>query len=161
MTDKTTLYALIERYFEADMTPGEEKELLGILLDSDLSDPKVSEALAVMGYARMIKKPAAEKPRRNHLKAVWRPVVTVAASVAGVAVLIAGLVVSQSNTDALLPDSYAYSGGERIDNLQQILSIVESQMSDMSEAQSDMLNEVTADLDEIRGAMNELNDEVL
>ncbi len=38
------------------------------------------------------------------------------------------------------------------------MSIVESQMNDMSEAQSDMLNDVTSDLDEMRGVMNELND---
>lgn len=159
MTDKTTLYALIERYFEADTTPGEEKELLRMLLDSDPSDPKVSEALAVMGYARLMKKPSAAKSRRQPLKAMWRPALTVAASVAVVVVLIAGVMVSRG--DALQAGSYAYSGGERIENLQQILSIVEGQMSDMSEAQSDMFNEVTADLDDIRSAMNELNDEVL
>ncbi|MDE6303342.1 MAG: hypothetical protein K2M01_00830 [Paramuribaculum sp.] len=159
MTDKTTLYALIERYFDADTTPGEEKELLRMLLDSDPSDPKVSEALAVMGYARMMKKPSVEKPRRQPLRAMWRPALTVAASVAVVVLMIAGLMMSRG--DAFQTGSYAYSGGERIENLQQIMSIVESQMSDMSEAQSDMLNEVSADLDDIRSAMNELNDEVL
>lgn len=158
MTDKTTLYALIERYFDADMTPGEERELLGLLLDSDHSDPKVSEALAVMGYTRMIKKPAAQQPRRQSLRTLWRPVMTVAASVAVIAVLVAAMMISPGNP-ALPADSYAYSGGEKIENLQQILSIVESQMNDMSEAQSDMLNEVSSDLDEMRGVMNELNDE--
>lgn len=158
MTDKTTLYALIERYFDADMTPGEERELLGLLLNSDPTDPKVCEALAVMGYARMISKPAVEKPRRQPFRAVWRPALTVAASVAVIVVLIAAMMVSIGSPSTIPADSYAYSGGEKIENLREIMSIVESQMNDMSEAQSDMLNDVTSDLDEMRGVMNELND---
>ena len=64
--EKEKLYQLIERYYLADTTVEEERELLRELLSLDSPGDRENEALAVMGYSRLA--PGRKKTFRSFIK---------------------------------------------------------------------------------------------
>ena len=73
MTEKNLL-KLIDLYFEGETSVDQERELREALLDSESSDPRVEEALAVMTFAAEDGRRRAARavaPRRRKSRAAW------------------------------------------------------------------------------------------
>lgn len=141
--NRDELHILIERYFDGDTTPEEEKSLLATLLSMPPGDEEADEALAVMGYARL-------KPRKEI--AVRRRNFTGIAAAAVAMVLVAfGLTLYFSTPHIDAGECYAYVGGERIESEEVIRALMADQLEEMSEASEDVSRQITDDLDDFRG----------
>ena len=81
MTEKNLL-KLIDLYFEGETSVDQERELREALLDSESSDPRVEEALAVMTFAAEDGRRRAARavaPRRRKSRAAWPSLAAAAA----------------------------------------------------------------------------------
>ena len=134
----------IDRYFEADLSPQEERELLHQLLPLEGTDPAIDEALAVM-LASRLHSAAPASGRRP-----WKKVAVAAAIVTALAV--GGLVHHLPPSDR--SGMIAYVGGVRIENPQEIMKIIDTQLNEIGESSEFISRTVSADLDDIRDALN-------
>lgn len=120
---------LIQRYFDATATAGEEKRLRAILADPATDrTPAVEEARAVMGYTAVAS--AVIRPRRSSRR--WVAAASVAASVA-VVVLIGwhSLSAADDNTAVI------YANGRVIHSTEQAIDIMTAQLGAIGEAAKD------------------------
>lgn len=120
---------LIQRYFDATATAGEEKRLRTILADPATErTPAVEEARAVMGYTAVAS--AVIRPRRSSRR--WVAAASVAASVA-VVVLIGwhSLSAADDNTAVI------YANGRVIHSTEQAIDIMTAQLGAIGEAAKD------------------------
>ncbi len=148
---------MIDLYFEAQLSAAQEEELYRMLLACEDADDKVSEALAVMVMTRI---PAAPKrkeamPARRARKGLQRylAAAAVAALIAvggtfGIRYLLA------DRAPGVSDELVAFVGGERVENRSVIMSIVDSQLSDIGETSEFIELEITSDLDDIREALD-------
>ncbi|MDE5585645.1 MAG: hypothetical protein K2I92_04780 [Muribaculaceae bacterium] len=140
-----SLHKKIDLYFEAQLSAREEQDLLRQLLRLEGKDPAIDEALAVMLASRL---PA----RATHSRR--KPLNKVAAAAAAIVTLIAagGLFHFLSPPDRSC--MIAYVGGVRIENPQEIMKIIDTQLNDIGESSEFISQTVSADLDDIRDALN-------
>ena len=143
--NKEELYNIIDRYFEAQLSHEEEHELLYELLKCESRDPYMDEALAVMSASRLQAQDAA--PRRRPA----RLLTGIAAGVAAVLAIGALIFHQMPSRDS---EMIAYVGGVRIENPQEIMNIIDTQLNDIGESSEFFTQIVSADLDDIRDALN-------
>lgn len=143
--NRENIHILIERYFEGETTPVEEKELLNILLTLPPGDPEVEETLAVMGYSRMI--PKRNSPGHHNW---WKYAV---AAVMLPIIIAIGFSIFHSHDSANINECYAYIGGERIENEAIIRSLVTSQLEEMSIASDEINSQIATDLSDFHGLL--------
>lgn len=153
---KETIHILIQRYFEGETSVAEERELLECLLKIRNPDDEEREALAVMGYARM---DVNNQVKGNRLFGIRRllsgNVIKIAASV--IIVMTVGYIVVAALSKGQATGCYAYVGGERIDNRTEVLHLMMSDMAEITDATSDLREEVRGSLGEMGIAISEMD----
>lgn len=142
------LHILIERYFDGDTSVTEERRLLDALLSHPPGDREVDEALAVMGFARVVV-PAEMTARR-----LFKRIMTAAAVVLLVISAAGAFFLTTSQSSAPQSECYAYVGGERIEDKNQIESIMKIQMCDMGDAADEVEKQLAEDLGDFKGLFN-------
>ena len=119
MNDKENYLELMQRYFDAETSPEEEKALALYAVSTD--DPAFDDLRGVLGYLSIGRQKKAKKVRIVRFYAV-----TVAASLALIAAI--GLNISNQNAPDEKCIRYAY-GVKEDDNIQ-IMTAVESSLAD-------------------------------
>ncbi|MDE6290456.1 MAG: hypothetical protein K2M16_02885 [Muribaculaceae bacterium] len=139
-----SLHKKIELYFEAQLSRQEEQELLRELLRLEGKDPAIDETLAVMLASHL---PARTAPRRK------RPLIRVAVVAAAVVILLSTGILYRHMSPTDRSGMIAYVGGVRIENPQEIMKIIDIQLSDIGESSEFISQTVSDDLDDIRDAL--------
>ena len=122
MTDKEKYTALMQRYWEAETTPEEERELARYAARVD--DPDVEEIRGVLGYLSIGREKKARRARAVRMYSF----AVVAASI--VAVVAIGLNIKTTETGHQDELCVRYSYGEFSNNNEQIMSSVESSLAE-------------------------------
>lgn len=151
---------MIDLYFEGELTPGEERELRALLLRHPGGDPRVDEALAVMGYVSAAARASAAASyvavSRARRLAVWRRI-SVAAVVTALLSLGAGWLATQT-TGRLSGEGrgecVAYVHGVRVDNEAEVMRLVSEQLGEIGIASEEFSREMAADLGDISEIFN-------
>ncbi|MBR0110473.1 MAG: hypothetical protein IJM05_07760 [Bacteroidales bacterium] len=122
MTDKEKYMNLMQRYWDAETTPVEERELARYVARVD--DPEFEQLRGVLGYLSIGKEKEGRKAKTDHLF----PLVAIAASIAAVAAI--GL--SLRNSGGKSGDEFyvCYAYGEKTTDNQQVMASVESSLAD-------------------------------
>ena len=124
------LNILIDRYFDADMSVAEERELRAFLATCPWQSQKIDEAKAVMGYATM---PMRRQRRRPALRAFQA-----AAAVAAIVVVAVALWPART--------AYGFAGGERIASAQQAVELMHSDLAALAQASAAANADIEASL---------------
>ena len=119
MNDKENYLELMQRYFDAETSPEEEKALA--LYAASTDDPAFEDLRGVLGYLSIGRQKKAKKVRIVRFYAV-----TVAASL----VLIAAIGLNISNQNAPDDKCIRYAYGEKVEDHVQIMTAVESSLAD-------------------------------
>lgn len=145
------IHLLIERYFAGETSLEEERLLKRMLASTSESSPDVEEAGAVMGFIVADGRRHGEgMPRRRwYLGAV--EVAAAVAAVIGVGWGVARFAGSAPDVSEML----AYSGGERVDNPDDILRMVNEDFSCMIDANEYVSGSVSSDMDIFGEIINE------
>ncbi len=122
MTDKEKYTALMQRYWEAETTPEEERELARYAAWVD--DPGFEEIRGVLGYLSIGRE---KKARRSRTVRMYSFAAVAASIVAVVAIGLNIKTTENSHQDELC---VRYSYGEVSNNNEQIMSSVESSLAD-------------------------------
>jgi len=122
MTDKEKYTALMQRYWEAETTPEEERELARYAAGVD--DPDFEEIRGVLGYLSIGRE---KKARRSRTVRMYSFAVVAASIVAVVAI---GLNIKTTETGHQDELCVRYSYGEFSNNNEQIMSSVESSLAE-------------------------------
>lgn len=152
MTDKDKIHearSLIALYFEGLTTLGQERRLRELLSDPNLQDEEADQARAVMSFAAISQDTV--PPVRNR-RPLYAAIASVAAS-AAVIVLIASLFLK---TSPAATDYLAYVDGQRIDNPEEVMLLVNADLSLLGEASEDVNDEIDGDLNALSSALNGL-----
>lgn len=141
---------LIQLYFDGETTLEQERELRALLADPKVTGEEADEARAVIGFAMSspASAPAARKasPRKpSHIMAA----VSVAASVAVVAMVGYGIFHPRHNSECL-----AFVDGNMITDSEVVMEMVETDLSALGQASSDVSSDITDELDAISSAIN-------
>jgi len=123
MIDKEKYTALMQRYWEAETTPEEERELARYVERVD--DPDFEEIRGVFGYLSIGKE---KKEKRARAIRIYSFAAVAASIVAVVAIGLNLKTAENRNQDELC---VRYSYGEISDNNEQIMSSVESSLREM------------------------------
>ncbi|MDE6379225.1 MAG: hypothetical protein K2L11_02035 [Muribaculaceae bacterium] len=143
--NKEKIYEKIELYFEAQLSAEEERRLLKVLLPLEGSDPVIDDALAVM-LASRIPIPAAESAGKP-----FRLIFGIAASIALlIAIGIPLIRQAVSSRDSVM---IAYVDGVKVEDHDEIMKIIDTQLNDIGESSELFAQTVTTDLDDIREAL--------
>ena len=140
-----TLNKQIRKYFEAQLSRQEERELLRQLLARQGRHPEIDEALAVMLASRIT--PAAAGPRG---KSPVRLIAGIAASIA--ALLTVGALLYTH--DHGQPQTFAYIDGRRTTDPAEIKKIIDLQLADICESSEFITRTLSDDVADIRDALN-------
>lgn len=134
----------IDRYFEAQLSQEEERDLLRTLLKMEGQDPMADEALAVMLASRVGSK--AIKRRRK-----IPPIIRIAGIAASIALIlgIGAFHMRQSQESK----TFAYVSGKKIIDRNQINNIVATQLQDMGESNEILSQTLSSDFNDIREAL--------
>lgn len=146
---------LTERYFDGHTTLAEERRLRQLLANPQLMGAELDEARAVLGYVAVTPAQSARKP----IVMPWRTVVSVAASVALVVILGVAFFVKKEAYGAL--ECIAYVDGERIENPDHVVEIMQSELSLMGEASAEVHEDIATELNAFSEVMNQSNNEKL
>lgn len=152
--DDKLFHNLIDKYFEAQTSVEEEDMLLKESLSRFGRDPAANDILAVMGYSHINPQKSVvnikEKKRsgRRYILQSTAAAVTVFLSIA------AALIFTFDHSEIKNEDSYAYVGGVRIENETEILSLIETQLNEVSDAQESINLTISNDLEDFREALN-------
>ena len=122
MIDKDKYLNMMQRYWDAETTPEEERDLARYV--ASIEDPEFEELRAVLGYLSIAKGKRAHKTSRIS----FLPIIAVAAAIASVFVIGFSLRNSVAKTDEEFYVCYSY--GEKITDDQQVMESVESSLSD-------------------------------
>lgn len=149
------IHTLIDQYFEGELSPREEDELLQRLLTYDGDDSDAKETLAVMLMARNPNMLAAERtPIR--LRTDRFPRWKWAAAVALVAVAsVTALLYPRHHVGGEVAGMMAYVGGEKVSDHSEIMKIVDDQLNEICLSSEFFSQTVASDLSEISNAFNE------
>ena len=122
MTEKETYKALMQRYWDAETTPQEERELALYAAGTDDSD--FGEIRGVLGYLSIGREKKARKTRK-----VWMySFATVAASI--VAVVAIGLKLGKQGSAPPSDEWVRYAYGEVSSDREMIMATVDASLSD-------------------------------
>lgn len=113
---------LMQRYWDAETTPVEERELAMYVARVD--DPEFEQLRGVLGYLSIGKEKEGRKAKTVHLF----PLVAIAASIAAVAAIVLSLRNSGGKSGDEFYVCYAY--GEKTTDIQQVMASVESSLAD-------------------------------
>jgi len=145
--DINYIHRLIRLYFDGESTLEQERELrslLGAIMQPPT--PEIEEAMAVMGYTSVMPSPGMAKVKKRY---AWKPAVAAAASVL-VAVAIGWMVVGQGHDYE--NSCVAYVGGVQVVSTEQVMGLMDSQLSSISSAQ----NDINVELQEQKEAFSEI-----
>lgn len=149
--DEKRISDLIERYFNAETTPEEERELKRAVATN--SNPRYDEIRAVLGFVAM-KKSHNGNVRRVH----WNyRTISVAAMLAVVVAIAFGVIKSSNSADESENVCYAYIDGKKIDNYPNVMSIVDGNLSDVRTASDETQSNIQGQLDDIRNALKDID----
>ena len=122
MTDKEKYKALMQRYWDAETTPEEERELA--LYAAGTDDPDFEEIRCVLGYLSIGKEKRTRKTRK-----VWMySFAAVAASV--VAVVAIGLNLGKQESVPSSDECVRYAYGETSSDKEMIMATVDASLAD-------------------------------
>ena len=122
MTDKEKYKALMQRYWDAETTPEEERELA--LYAARTDDPNFKEIRCVLGYLSIGKEKRTRKTRK-----VWMySFAAVAASV--VAVVAIGLNLGKQESVPSSDECVRYAYGETSSDKEMIMATVDASLAD-------------------------------
>lgn len=143
--EKDRLHILIERYFDAETSLAEEKELKRLLADADLSDSAVAEAMAVTGYtAKMSITGEAESVTGcRKISRLWLH----AASVVVLLLSAAGPFIWMGRPQEGSGECLAWVGGVKNTDDAVALALMDDQLRGMGEASDELSREVGLDLE--------------
>ena len=127
MKDKQYYIELANRYFDAETSVAEEKELMQFLASTD--DPDFEDAKVVMGFSALASKAYGEAPKANR-KTFRRWAMAVAAAV--VALLVMVPFVKGSN-----PDCMMIAEGETTTNSEVVINEMDKEMAMLFNADED------------------------
>ncbi|MDE6741610.1 MAG: hypothetical protein K2J58_04695 [Muribaculaceae bacterium] len=141
--NKEFLHLQIARYFEAQLSQQEERDLLRQLLKLEGQDPIADEALAVILASRAVTK--ATKNRKRI------PRIRIACTAASIALILGlGVFLIHHHGDS---QTFAYVSGKKIHDPNEIKNIILTQLSDIQESSDFFSHTVSSDLDDIREAL--------
>lgn len=138
---------LIERYFDGLTTLDEERRLRRALADPTLGGEAVEAARAVMGVFAAQRK-ASQRPAARKLHA-WRVAAGLALLIAATATFV--LVPREAQPE---PCYLTYTEGALIDDSEQVLALMQSDLGAMADAAESVNRSVDDDFDEIISAIN-------
>lgn len=138
------IHDMINRFFEAQLSQEEERDLLRRLLKMEGRDPIADEALAVVLASRLSPEPRAKKPKGIPL----RRMAAIAASVA--VIFGTGALITNHAKDT---QTFAYVSGKKINDPNEIKSIVATQLKDIGESTELFTQTLSTDLEDIREAL--------
>lgn len=137
------IHQLIQRYFDAETTLTEERELRRLVAPlAGSKDPEIQEVRAVLGYLSA----APRKQKRSHSR--WVAIGSVAAAIAVVAIIGVKLIFGNDSPS----ECYAYVGIERITDRAAVEESILNDLEVISEASEDIDNDINTDLQLMRDA---------
>lgn len=139
---------LAGRYFDGTTTVDEERRLRLLLATTGYSSPAADEARALLGFFAAERSRAAVTAKRRRM-GLTRSVLTVAASVA---VMVAVTVALFRSADSRM-ECYAMVGSERIEDMDEIRSLIDADLGCIADAQHSINDAIAADLSAISDAM--------
>ena len=146
--DNTTLeniHELIDRFFDAQTSPDEEKILRQILVNIPYSSPKIDEARAYFSLFAMNKKASSRKKRL-----ALRRIISIAATITVIAVIgIAYFIPSKPNQEY-----FSCIAGNISDDENTALNIFYEQINDAAEANSIMEQTIFESINDFSDAIN-------
>ena len=156
------IHKIIDLYFEAQLSPHEEKELFSLLLAFKGDDDRVNEALAVMLMSRnpaMLAELGESSTLKHPLKrnlTGFRNLKRVVAVALVVITLATPLLYRHYHDRGVeLEGMMAYVGGVKVSDHSEIMKIVDDQLNDISTSSELFSQTIASDLDDIRNAFNE------
>lgn len=149
--DNDILHRLIDKYFEGETTLEEERMLRRMLMNADQKNRRVQEAIAVMGYARLAPLNGIDIKKTGFRRSRFR-IAGIVAACGVVAICITMLFAgySRSGQDVCL----AYVGGERVENREAVVELMELQLGEFSEVATEIDKEVMVDFSEMGTALD-------
>ena len=132
ITDQAELEQLIERYFDGDTSVQEEQMLRETLADCPWSSEAIDEARFTMGYFVTHSCESQRVARKNNRNKF----IGIAASIA--IVLAIGIPAMYHSWFAPQPQCVAYVNGKVIDNDEDVMALIESDLSKMEDASNSM-----------------------
>lgn len=146
----TQIHSLIDAYFEAKTTEKEEKLLKELLVNIDVSTPKIDEARAVMGLFAYKRKALKLKSRKKKFTLI--PYIKYAAIITVIA-LTSIMIINHSTSQEHI--NMAWVGGKVITDENTTLGLLSEQLQDMSDANettvatvSEAFNDITKELNQ-------------
>lgn len=131
---------LARRYFDATATVAEERELRRLLADPELRSPAVDDARAVMGYAMAA--------RRSHRHVALRRITAAAACAAVLAM--AGIAALHGAGSDRRGEYMAYDRGHAITARDEVVTIIETDLTAIAEADLALQSDVEQQLKAIQ-----------
>ena len=132
ITDQAELEQLIERYFDGDTSVQEEQMLRETLADCPWSSEAIDDARFTMGYFVAHSCESQRVTRKNNRNKF----IGIAASIA--IVLAIGIPAMYHSWFAPQPQCVAYVNGKVIDNDEDVMALIESDLSKMEDASNSM-----------------------
>lgn len=160
MTDKE-LHILIERYFAAETSIAEERQLRKVLASHSApvgTDSLIDEAKAVMSVPAVIGEPlpaTSSRPTRKTLRfaaPVWWQS---AAAVAIIAVLATGII--HINRSTPRGECVAYLNGREISDRDAVMNMMFNDLSEMEAASASLQHEISDDFSDIAIAFEDID----
>ena len=122
MTEKDKYLNMMQRYWDAETTPEEERDLARYV--ASIEDPEFEELRAALGYLSIGKEKRAIKAQSVR----FLPTLAVAAGIASIVIIGFSLRNSAVKTEEEFYVCYSY--GEKITDDKQVMESVESSLSD-------------------------------
>lgn len=130
---------LVELYFDGATSLSDEVRLRSLLEDPRLDGPELDEARAVIGYVLSSSHPVKRR------KISWTAVSGIAAAIAVGVTILFGLV---ARSPEMGPQCIAYVGGREVTDRDAVMTMVNEDLSDFSEALSDASRQIDTELAE-------------
>lgn len=150
MNNKTinidNLKLLVDKYFDGLTTTDEERQLREWLASSEVSSPELDEARAVLGVFAAAR--SEKKASRRRFNAIPR-----IAATAACACLLLGATIWFSRS-YVASASFAVIGDERIDDMDQIRSLMHSDLRSIADARNSVEAAIEAELSALSEALN-------
>lgn len=146
------LHKLIELYFEGRTTLQQERNLREVLASMSAPySPEVESALAVMGYASVMQPVAETRQIRNRR---WMPAAAAAVSL----LVVVAITWMLTGSRALHEDNIcvAYVGGVKISSTEQVMEMMNAELSSISTAQDGLDNELLEQREAFSEIFNDL-----
>lgn len=135
ISDIDSLQSLIEKYFDGETSLDEERTLRHSLAATSLQSDKINEAKAVLGFFATQRKVSRQKPSKLPYRAA-----------AVIALLIASAASIVHFKSSETSDYMCYIAGNYSDSKEDSFAIMQEQLSDISEARTEIYNDINDEL---------------